>query len=818
MKRILLLAFVFLIAGITGSFAQTPQYSKVGGTGGNAIPFGAQSWADQRCQFLYLPGEILPLPPAGFITKIYFRAYYATTNNVYTNFQVDIGQQSGLTSLPGNAWITGLTNVVAPTTFTIASTTAGQWFEIPLQTPFYFDPTLPLVVDSRQSATNASSPYLYIHTGTAAGNRRQYATSTAPTPAGASTTFYDFGFDLIQGFPCTGPPTTTLDGPDEVCPKRSFTIGFGTLYTGVTRQWQTSTDGTTWTNFTGTVNPNTGFITDAITVNTYYRCIITCLATNQKYTATKLVKIAPFYYCYCEQTSTANTGIDVGNVTVTALPSNDILLNNGPATPLENNPQANKGYSFFSKTIAPVPMYRDSLYKFVISQINSGAFTAGMATIFLDYNRNGTFDDTERILLEPTTNVLPNPGVVSDTYTLPNSAGYGLTGMRVIIGAGNTPPDSCSNTANGETEDYLVDLRYIPCSGKPGTGVVEGDTSMCIGYDYVLTDTSYEKYRHGIDRFWQISPDTVTKVGIAGSMNKDTLARVFGGQPFYYRVMATCSHTNDTAYSTWHKVNIKPNYKCYCHSQSNGAYEDSSDIGAFTIAAYSVSDGSTHLLNPNAFRRRQDRTDFEPIQLDVDSIYKFSVFHTMPYNNHADAKVTVFVDFNNNKKYDIPDERIYTGFTSIGNHVLLGNLIIPNNVIVDVPTGLRVILNNDVAPNVPSDEACGEYFSGETEDYIVMFKRPFPENIQESENIQQLSLNPNPTDGRFWLQFKGAASAQEVKVRVLSITGQVVKQEIYPHNGGIFRRDIDLSNEAKGMYMVEITAGGQKMMQKLTVK
>jgi len=818
MKKTLLAVF-FLLTGILTGFAQTPQYSKTGGTSGNAIPFGAQSWADQRCQFLYLPGEILPAPPVGFITKIYFRAYYNTTNNVYTNFQADLGQPSGLTSLPGNAWVIGLTNVVAPTTFTVPTTTAGQWFEIPLQTPFFFDPTLPLVVDTRQSATSASTPYLYIHYGTGVGTRRQYGASAAPAPAGSGTPWYDFGFDLIQGFPCTGVPTTTLTGPDEVCPNRSFNISFGTFYTGVTRQWQKSTDNINWTNFTGTINPNTGAITDAIAVNTYYRCIITCQASNQTYTATKLVKIAPFYYCYCEQTSNSATGIDIGNVTVTTLPAKDTLLNNGTATPLENNPQASKGYTFFSKTIDPVPMYRDSQYNFTVSQINSAAFTAGMATIFIDYNRNGTFDDTERIMLEPTVNILPNPGIVSSgSFKLPKGSQYGLTGMRVIIGAGNSAPDSCANTTNGETEDYLVDLRYVPCDGAPVAGVIQGDTSMCTGYEYVLLDSTYQKFRHGIDRHWQISPDTATHIYITSSKNKDTITRVFDGQPFYYRVMATCSHTNDTSYTAWHKVNIKPGYKCYCHSQSYGGYEDTSDIGAFTLAGLAMSDGGTHLLNPLAVRKRQDRTDLVPVEIDVDSIYNFSVFHTMPNENHGDAKVTVFVDFNNNKKYDIPEERIYTGFTSIGYHVLLGALIIPNNVIVDVPTGMRVIVNNDVAPNKPSDEACGEYFSGETEDYIVVFKRPFPVSIKETESINQLSLLPNPTSGRFQLQFKGAASAEGVTVKIMNITGQVVKQQVYPHNGGIFRQEIDLGNEAKGMYMVEVISAGQKMMEKVTVK
>jgi hypothetical protein len=812
MKKLLLA--VFSIISFFNAFAQTPQYAVTGGTTANYIPFGAGSWSDQRCQFLYLPSEITPAAPVGFITKVYWRAGATQTGSTYNNFEVAICQNTA-TTLTTGPWQGPVTTVyTAPAE--VINTTNGQWWSITLQTPFFYDPTLTLIIDTRQTSTvGAGFPILYASSTT---NRRAYAASASPTcTAGAQR--YDFGFDLIQGFPCTGAPTTTLVGPDQVCPNRNFNVSFGTFYTGVTRQWQKSTDGINWTNFTGTVNVNTGAITDAIMVNTYYRCIITCIATNQSYTAgPKLVKIAPFYYCYCLTTATASTGADIGNVTVNALPGNTTLLNNGTATPVENNPQATKGYTYFSETLPPVPMYKDSLYKFTVSQINSTTFANAVTAIYLDYNRNGTFDDSERILKAPSVNVLPNPGVVTGTYKLHDSSKYGLTGMRVVLKVGTADPDTCGNYPNGETEDYLVDLRFVPCDGKPAPGTIQGDTSMCEGYKYILTDTTYQKYKHGIDRFWQLSADAVNWVDIPGSMNKDTLTRIFSGQPLYYRVMATCSHTNDTDYTAPHKVNIKPGYKCYCFSQSTNTSEDTSDIGSFKLARFEQSTGSTHLLNPLAFKERTDYTDLPPIEIDVDSVYQFYVFHTMPYQNHADAKVTVFVDFNNNKQYDIPEERIYTGFTSIGNHVKIGNLIIPNNVIVNMPTGMRVIVNNDVAPNIPSDEACGTYISGETEDYIVFFSRPFGVGVKDADGIDQLSLSPNPTTGKFQLQFKGAASQEGVTVKVMSVTGQVVKQEVYPHNGGIFRQVVDISNQAKGVYMVEVSSAGQKMTQKLTVQ
>ncbi|WP_276132732.1 GEVED domain-containing protein [Polluticoccus soli] len=817
MKK-LLLSFLPLLILSTMALAQTPQYFNNAGTGGNSIPFGGGTWADQRCQFLYTAGEF-GAPPIGFITKVYFRASGSYPSSTYTNLSIDLGQNT-LTSLPGTTWVPGMTNVFNSASYVTPATVAGTWVEYPLQTPFFFDPTLTLIVDTKQPATTGGYA---IYTSSATGTRRQYAASAAGAPGGSSATRYDFGFDITPGFPCNGVPTTNLTAPSQVCPTKPFSVNFTSFYTGVTRQWQTSTNGTTWTNFTGTVNPVTGFLSDAITVPTWYRCIITCTATSQTFTtAPKFVDIAAFYFCYCDGSkATGGTGIDVGNVTVTTYPTNQTLISSGNPNPFLSNANASKSYSNFRDTVPAIPMYHDSSYFLQIQQTSSATtFSAASAAIFIDYNRNGTFDSWERVLQENTSQSLPYPGMVIDTFTVPDTAGYGLTGMRVILRQGTTVPDTCASYAEGETEDYLVDIRYRPCDGKPVTGKIEGDTSMCVGYDYILTDTTYQTKKHGLSRLWQHSADAINWVDIAGSAGKDTLMRLFtNGQPLYYRLRMTCSHTEDTAYSVVHKVNLKPTYKCYCFSQSLGGAGDSSDVGGFGIYQFATNDGGAHLGNLRAVRKRQDFTDMQPVEMWVDSIYQFHVFHTMPSEIHSDAKITVFADFNNNHQYDIPTERIFTGFTSVGYHTLLGNVVIPNAAIADVPTGLRVIVNNNVGPNTASDEACGTYKSGETEDYMVIFRRPFNVGVNNTTaDLRTLHVYPNPSNGRFSIDFYSDNTIKEVKVRILTVTGQQVLNEVYSHNGGRFSKELNMESQAKGVYFVEIDADGIKAQQRIVLR
>jgi hypothetical protein len=340
---------------------------------------------------------------------------------------------------------------------------------------------------------------------------------------------------------------------------------------------------------------------------------------------------------------------------------------------------------------------------------------------------------------------------------------------------------------------------------------------MCNDYDYVLLDSTYQKKRHGLSQFWEESPDGINWVNIPGSDNKDTLMRIFDIQPMYYRLTQVCSYVNDTD-RVVHKVNIKPAYKCYCHSQSFGGSADSSDIGGFAIYNFEVTDGGAHLLNPRAVRKRQDYTDLQPIEMWVDSVYQFRVFHTMPNGYHGDGKVTVFMDFDNDGMYDLPGERVFTGFTNVGTHTLIKNIIVPDSVIVDVPTGLRVIINNEVAPNAPSDEGCGEYVSGETEDFMMTFRRAFPEGVQEVKGVEDMRLYPNPTSGKFTIHFRSGSAVKEVKIKVLSMTGQLVKEDISSHGGGRFIKEIDLGRYAKGVYLVELDADGIRSTHKVIVR
>lgn len=824
------LSFLCLFLVLTGvTHAQIPQYYYGGASspsGGNAYPFG---WPIQnmRIQLLYKPSMFSSMPPTGFITAVYFRPYGPITppsSVTYTNLKVQFATTSAGALTPGS-WVS-TTTAANYSTYTLSPIVGNKWFKIDLPTPFYYDNTQNLVVDVGIGGTSSGNFWYCVTGGSASFIHRVYGGSTASSPSGYDGTgnpYYDFGFDLFAGYPCTDTPKSLVNALSPVCPNKTFSISPATFYANATYKWQYSdNNGNSWVNHPSPVGLY-GDITDAITASRMYRCIITCTATGLSYTTpAKKVDIAPFYYCYCDNANSTGAGLDIGNVTMNRLPEDVAILNNGIATPPLNNTTASKTYSTFQYTVAPVPIYRDSSFSLSVSEITSNGTMPAKTNVaaYIDYNRNGLFETAEKVMKTSITATSTVPNTEKVTFTVPHNAEIGITGMRVIMGTGNL--DSCGTvTGEGEVEDYLVDIRYEPCKDAANPGEVKvSDSLMCKGYDYLTIDTTYEKYRSELVRTWQISADDIVWYNVAGSTNKDLLQNIYGGQPFYYRVRQICPRGNaDTTYTKEQLVRSKDGYKCYCYSQAVGGDKDSTDVGGFSVGDYVINLGGPHLDNPQATKKRTDHTDDNAIDMYIDSTYKITVFETQKTGVHGDVKVTIFMDFNNNKQYDVPYERVYTGYTSISNFTLADTFTVPPIVITEVPTGMRVVMNSNMAPSDASDLGCGAYQSGETQDYMVVFHhKPFPAHVGEVDGISGFNMFPNPTTGKFHLQFNSSNATGKVAVTITTVTGQQVMQMEYDHKAGQFDKEIDMSKMARGVYFVELQSNGEKAMQKLVIE
>lgn len=631
-------------------------------------------------------------------------------------------------------------------------------------------------------------------------------------------------YPICQGMPESG----SIIGTDSTCPNQSFTVKlYGHTYSpipafGATYQWQAAPTATgAWGNLPGGTSPSYSFPA-GITTDTFLRCIVTC--TNSGLSDTTLVKhitmIKLPYNCYCQAVSTASLpNENIGNVKIITV-GKDTLLNNGDGKPAFINPNVNKNYTLFTGLRPVIDLNRDTTYKVSVMGITKDTFAfnpCGVA-MFIDYNQNGKYDVPAemaqfKVLSGTTSNFV-------DNFTVPNNAVLGITGMRFILKRGATTPadiPACGNYAEGETEDYIVNISYPKCPGPISAGKAYiSDTSSCPDYTVTVTDTAHSRNLNGASWLWEYSLDNVNWLPIAGSAGKDTITPVVK-QTTYYRLRVICAISSDTTYSNRVSVKLKQPYKCYCYSLADGGVNDTSDITTIVLSSLMVNTGGPHVLNPMSYRMRTDRTDLDPLELIAGKTYPIAVYQTLLGKNHADAKITVFMDYNHNLAYDAPSERVWTAFTTPTNYFIHDSITIPNAVIPNVITGLRFIVNNNVGPNSPSDNGCGIYTSGETEDYLVIFRRPTT-SIGNVSNVNDLQIFPNPTSGMVTLSFNTQAQVNNAAVSVTSVTGQQIFSEQYANINGAFRKDIDLSGQPKGIYLITLTIDGQKSVNKLIIQ
>jgi hypothetical protein len=650
--------------------------------------------------------------------------------------------------------------------------------------------------------------------------------------SGRSNSFAsDQGIDNIKVLPpCTGTPTAGIIPDTSACPNDSFLLKIlnGSAASGLVYTWESAPTTTgPWTFYATTSQPQTNIF---INTPTYFRATVLCAASNlSAQTPVQFTNINAFYYCYCKNGSNGTSdGFDIGNVQVlkkiSPIPTYDTLIFNVPLGPADTflNLSAIKSYTNHQFSLPISKLYKDSTYLAKVYDIAQFSFSPFASTkIFIDYNRDGDFNDLGESVGG---NSVGNDNGVTLQFTVPASASNGITGMRVITADGNSPNaiDPCISFQSGEVEDYLVEIFLPPCQAPTNAGIAYvTDSLFCPGYTTILFDTSHVKLTDyvGLSIQWQSSNNNLVWTNIAGATS-DSLTTIVNS-PTYFRLRVICSG-QDTVYSNVKLVNMLPAAGCYPASGSFGGITDSSDNGYFSMAGYNFSSGGAtgpHLGNPAAVRSRTDFSNLSVINLYNDSTYTASFYNILKPYFHADARITMFIDYNNNGIYDIPTERVVVGTSSANSFYLpqtFKTIVAP---VFNKNTGMRVILNNNIAPNNQSDNGVGIYVSGETEDYTVKFiKKPvFPLSVNDVISLNNVTIYPNPSNGIVFVDLE-AYALPKVDIIVTNLTGSTVHQTSINNVNGKQSTTLDLSDLAKGTYIIKLQSERGTVVQKVTLQ
>ena len=372
---------------------------------------------------------------------------------------------------------------------------------------------------------------------------RARATGNINGAVDACTEFFsgqtmDFVINVIAGNPCSGTPTpgTVVPSTNKICPNTPFNLtdtGATFGVTGLTFQWQISTDGgVNWADIAGADSVN-HYETAGITVATCYRRGISCGGGALVYSAPACVELNPTYVCYCGP----NTGITLHTGT---LPSLDSVSIAGTTLNLATPGVGTNGYTLH---LNPVPTLSQGVTYTLYTQYSG----ASIASAWIDWNHDGLFDPTEWYQL---TNNGSNSSI---TFTVPTTASVDSTVLRIRTNAtfyANGSGNACTSFFSGETEDFLVYVNQgTVCSGAPvpGTTVKTSPSILCANAGFNLAVNGATANQVGLTYQWQSSTDNITWSDISGETNA-TYSNTSGiTDSMYYHRVIFCSGFQSTS-------------------------------------------------------------------------------------------------------------------------------------------------------------------------------------------------------------------------------------------------------------------------------
>lgn len=483
---------------------------------------------------------------------------------------------------------------------------------------------------------------------------------------------------------CAGAPTagTITASANPICPNTSASLSLtgATLSGGLSYQWLTSTDGVT---FSFDVADSNATLNKVLPDSTYFRAVVGCSGVNDT-TPIYKVSMKPATQCYClsNSTSTADTKID--SVFYSTVAKGTL------GTICESYTDNRAFIGNMQQTVASTVR--------VVNGSCSGSHFGAYLVAFVDFNQNGLFTDPgETVYTSALTTGLNT--IPTFTVSPPLSATLGQTTMRLVLRE-STVPTACGTYGYGETEDYTVNITAAPaCTNPPAAGNVYGLSSVCNGTTTTLVDTGYSL---GTALQWQVSTNGTTWTNYTGTgFATSTITTAPLVDSAFYRLKVTCV---DSSYSNVFKITASPATLCYCKT-SLGGFCGGNDITKVQFGT--INNTSTcNTVGAGAY------TAFPDTGVATTDLYQL-VSTNLTVTLSGASIISVWIDFNQNGIFEVSE------WTQVSTNSALASvgINVPGSALLG-KTGMRIRSRATGNSNGAGD-ACSNFGSGETEDYIV---------------------------------------------------------------------------------------------------
>lgn len=165
---------------------------------------------------------------------------------------------------------------------------------------------------------------------------------------------------------------------------------------------------------------------------------------------------APTTYATSSATSAADD--EIFNVTFGSINNSSTCATTGGGTSVLNM------YSDYTGSVSPAVVQPGAVVPFSVTVAYCSGFAYGMVfTFYIDYNRDGDFDDAgETAYSNPNTTAAVTGTAYAGSITIPVTASLGKTRMRVVLTEGGATTPTGTYTW-GETEDYIIQIGDDAC-------------------------------------------------------------------------------------------------------------------------------------------------------------------------------------------------------------------------------------------------------------------------------------------------------------------------------------------------------------------
>lgn len=500
-------------------------------------------------------------------------------------------------------------------------------------------------------------------------------------------------------------------------------------------------------------------------------------------------------YCAAGGTSTSTIGEKIANVTFNTI---------------NNSSTSFAQYENFTNLVTSVTP--GTTYSLSIT-LNANAYPPDETRVFIDYNGNGVFTDAGETVFTGA-----GPGPFSTNITIPLTAPFGLTRMRIRMHDTSDGPNgtSCGFAAWGQVEDYTINISA--CSAA-AVGTQPANTTVCNGGNGTI---SLSAAGNGITYQWQVSTDggtsysDLTNAAPYGGVTTNTLAitgATTGLNNNRYRVSlgGTCTPANTFSNAATLTVNAAP---VVTTNPANRSVCDGSSA-TFTAAGtgssvtfqwqVSTNNGTSYsnLTNGTGVSGATTATlTLNPVSRAMDGRLYRCVLNVTSCTSAATtgARLTVF---------QLPTVSLGVApFTRLQPGMITTVTATPTPAAAtNVYTWFRngVQINGASASTLSVDvDGQGSYTAFATD--ANGCTGPVSAAVVVADQAStKMWIYPNPNKGTFQVRYHSLnGNTLPRQINVFDARGARIETLTYTIASPYSRMDVDLTNHGKGVYMIEL--------------